>query len=257
MAVVNESPGVAAPRGVKLRRPARSAQLSRVIATAPGNRAPPPVSHPPCAPHGADGSCWSPGWPSWVGSAMFCSPGYIVRAGIEEAKILGRRQPIDAVIAALGTDAATRSKLELVRSVRAFADRELALDVGNSYTAFYAGRPRHAAPRTDRRAEDVVHPLHLVVSRHLKPSRSLPGILRPRRRPRRRPLPRRAGLRHRRPPLRRVQHPRLVQRPAPQAPSSATTTSPSPPPSSTRSPTTPHSFEGRVALQRELRQLRG
>ncbi len=71
-----------------------------------------------------------------VGSAMFCSPGYIVRAGIEEAKILGRRQPIDAVIAAPGTDAATRSKLELVRSVRAFADRELALDVGNSYTAF-------------------------------------------------------------------------------------------------------------------------
>jgi predicted aminopeptidase len=67
---------------------------------------------------------------------MFCSPGYIIRAGIEEAKILGRRQPIDAVIAGPTTDPTTRSKLELVRSVRTFAERELELDVGDSYTTF-------------------------------------------------------------------------------------------------------------------------
>ncbi len=71
-----------------------------------------------------------------AGTAMFCSPGYIARAGYEEAKILARRQPIDAVIAAPTTGAATRAKLELVRSVRAFADRELDLDVGDSYTTF-------------------------------------------------------------------------------------------------------------------------
>ena len=71
-----------------------------------------------------------------AGTTLFCSPGYVLRAGYEEAKILTRRQPIDAVIGAADTDARTRGKLELVRSVRTFAERELALAVGNSYTTF-------------------------------------------------------------------------------------------------------------------------
>ncbi len=71
-----------------------------------------------------------------AGSVLFCSPGYILRAGYEEAKILSRRQPIDAVIAAPATDTATRAKLELVRSVRTFAERELELAVDDSYTTF-------------------------------------------------------------------------------------------------------------------------
>jgi hypothetical protein len=28
-----------------------------------------------------------------AGSTMFCSPGFVIRAGIEEARILSRRQP--------------------------------------------------------------------------------------------------------------------------------------------------------------------
>ena len=71
-----------------------------------------------------------------AGTIAFCSPGYVIRAGIEEAKILRRRQPISEVIAAPGTSEATRSKLELVRSARAFAAEELNLDVGDSYTTY-------------------------------------------------------------------------------------------------------------------------
>ncbi|MFP4623905.1 MAG: aminopeptidase [Gemmatimonadota bacterium] len=71
-----------------------------------------------------------------AGSAMFCSPVYVLRAGVAEAKILSRREPIEEVIAAPGTDDRTREKLELVRSVRTFAERELDLAVGDSYTTF-------------------------------------------------------------------------------------------------------------------------
>jgi predicted aminopeptidase len=71
-----------------------------------------------------------------AGSTMFCSPGYVVRAGIEEARILSRKQPIGAVIADPATAPETRSKLELVRTAAVYADRELGLDVGRSYTAF-------------------------------------------------------------------------------------------------------------------------
>ena len=71
-----------------------------------------------------------------AGTALFCSPGYVVRAGIEEARILAGRKPIDAVIAAPGTSEATRQKLELVRSVRTFAADVLELDVSDSYTTF-------------------------------------------------------------------------------------------------------------------------
>ncbi|NIP80277.1 MAG: hypothetical protein GWM90_14065 [Gemmatimonadetes bacterium] len=71
-----------------------------------------------------------------AGSLMVCSPGYVIQAGVQEAKILSRRQPIPDVIAAPATDAETRAKLELVRNVRTFAAEELGLDVGDSYTTF-------------------------------------------------------------------------------------------------------------------------
>jgi predicted aminopeptidase len=71
-----------------------------------------------------------------AGSLMFCSPGYVIQAGVQEAKILSRRQPIDEVIASPGTDAGTRAKLELVRSARTFAVERLELDAGDSYTTF-------------------------------------------------------------------------------------------------------------------------
>ena len=71
-----------------------------------------------------------------AGSTLFCSPGYVLRAGMEEAKILGRRQPLDEVIDAPGTAEDERRKLELVRDARMFAERELGLDAGDSYTTY-------------------------------------------------------------------------------------------------------------------------
>ncbi len=71
-----------------------------------------------------------------AGSTLFCSPGFVIRAGVEEAKILSRRQPISDVIADPATSPETRSKLELVRMAATFADRELGLNVGDSYTTF-------------------------------------------------------------------------------------------------------------------------
>jgi predicted aminopeptidase len=71
-----------------------------------------------------------------AGSTLFCSPGFVIRAGVEEARILARKQPISAVIADPTTSPETRSQLELVRTAAAFAGRELGLDVGDSYTTF-------------------------------------------------------------------------------------------------------------------------
>ncbi|MGQ0815063.1 MAG: aminopeptidase, partial [Gemmatimonadota bacterium] len=65
-----------------------------------------------------------------------CSPGYVIRAGIEEAKILGRRRPIPEVIADPATGSTTRQKLELVTQARSFADAELGLAAGESYTTY-------------------------------------------------------------------------------------------------------------------------
>ncbi|HUG41915.1 MAG TPA: aminopeptidase [Longimicrobiales bacterium] len=70
------------------------------------------------------------------GTLMFCSPGYIIRAGIEEAKILSGRQPIEDLLASPLTEEGTREKLALVRMARTFASRELGLDVGASYTTY-------------------------------------------------------------------------------------------------------------------------
>src|SRR5688500_10314130 len=65
-----------------------------------------------------------------------CSPMYVIRAGIEEAKILSRRRPISDVLADPATVASTRAKLRLVVQARTYADRQLGLDAGESYTTY-------------------------------------------------------------------------------------------------------------------------
>lgn len=62
-----------------------------------------------------------------------CSPGYVLRAGYEEAKILWRRQPIEQMLQRGDLDPSTREKLELVLAVRTFARDTLHLRVGDSY----------------------------------------------------------------------------------------------------------------------------
>ena len=63
-------------------------------------------------------------------------PGYFVRAGWSEARLLLRREPIDALLARpdLGDD--LRGRLELTLAVREFAESALGLHVGESYTTF-------------------------------------------------------------------------------------------------------------------------
>lgn len=65
-----------------------------------------------------------------------CSPGYVIRAGIEEARILSRRQPIEVVATSPAADSVTRHKLALVIQARDFAARALDLAAGNSYTTY-------------------------------------------------------------------------------------------------------------------------
>jgi predicted aminopeptidase len=65
-----------------------------------------------------------------------CSPIYVIRAGVEEAKILSRRRPIARVIEDPATAPETRRKLALVLQARDFAEHALDLDVGGSYTTY-------------------------------------------------------------------------------------------------------------------------
>ena len=65
-----------------------------------------------------------------------CSPGYVLRAGWEEAKILRDRRPISDVVHDTTTAPEMRQKLRLVQNARAFAVRELELDAGESFTSF-------------------------------------------------------------------------------------------------------------------------
>lgn len=65
-----------------------------------------------------------------------CSPIYVIKAGIAEAKILAGRRPLPEVILDPATDERTRGLLTLAMEAREFAQRDLQLDVGNSYTSF-------------------------------------------------------------------------------------------------------------------------
>jgi predicted aminopeptidase len=65
-----------------------------------------------------------------------CSPVYVLRAGIEEAKILSRRRPIADVLEDPRTDARTRARLNLVLQARSFARHELGLRTGESFTTY-------------------------------------------------------------------------------------------------------------------------
>jgi len=65
-----------------------------------------------------------------------CSPIYILRAGMAEAKILSRRRPIADVVADPATRPVTREKLRLVLAVRTFAARIVGLRTGESYTTY-------------------------------------------------------------------------------------------------------------------------
>jgi len=65
-----------------------------------------------------------------------CSPIYVIRAGIAEAKILAARRPIPEVILDDSTDERTRVMLTWAREARTFAREDLELDVGDAYTSF-------------------------------------------------------------------------------------------------------------------------
>lgn len=69
-------------------------------------------------------------------SLAACSPGYVARAGWEEAKILRVRRPIQEVVHDTAVDAVTRAKLRLVQDARAFAELELGLDAGRSFLSY-------------------------------------------------------------------------------------------------------------------------
>lgn len=64
-----------------------------------------------------------------------CSPGYVLRAGWEEARILWRREPIRDVLQDQSVDPVIRSKLQLVLDARAFAE-EQGLTPGGSYQKY-------------------------------------------------------------------------------------------------------------------------
>ena len=68
--------------------------------------------------------------------ASACSPIYVIRAGIAEAKILRARRPIPEVILDPTTDDRTKTKLTFVMEARSYAIDVLELDVGRSYTSF-------------------------------------------------------------------------------------------------------------------------
>jgi predicted aminopeptidase len=61
---------------------------------------------------------------------------YLVRAGVAEAKILARRQPIIGLVADSTTPPAIASKLRLVLAARRFAEDSLGLHAKESFTTF-------------------------------------------------------------------------------------------------------------------------
>jgi predicted aminopeptidase len=65
-----------------------------------------------------------------------CSPGYVLRAGWEEARILAERRPIDEVVHDTTAPAEVRAKLRLVRDGRDFAERTIGLDAGRTFRSY-------------------------------------------------------------------------------------------------------------------------
>ena len=65
-----------------------------------------------------------------------CSPLYVIRAGYHEAMILSRRRPITRVIEDRTTSDTVRHKLQLVLQARSFAEHNLDLAAGDSYTSY-------------------------------------------------------------------------------------------------------------------------
>ena len=65
-----------------------------------------------------------------------CSPEYVLRGGWEEASILSDRRPIEEVVADPSTEPEVREKLLLVRDARVYAQRQLGLDPGKSFTSY-------------------------------------------------------------------------------------------------------------------------
>jgi len=61
---------------------------------------------------------------------------YIIRAGVAEAGILWRREPIERVVADPRTDPRTRGKLLLVLAARSFASDALGMPVKESFTTY-------------------------------------------------------------------------------------------------------------------------
>ena len=69
-------------------------------------------------------------------SCVACSPIYVVKAGIAEARNLRAPQPIVRGLADTTVDAELRGKLAYVLEARRFAADELGIDVGDSYTMY-------------------------------------------------------------------------------------------------------------------------
>jgi predicted aminopeptidase len=71
-----------------------------------------------------------------VAGCWACSPIYVLKAGLAEARILRARRPIAEVMTDSATDADTRGKLAFIWEARAFAAHELGIDVGDAYTQY-------------------------------------------------------------------------------------------------------------------------
>jgi len=67
-----------------------------------------------------------------------CSPVYVLKSGWAEAKILKARRPLYEAASDSSLDRRSRGKLTLVIEARAFAEEELELEVGDSYTTYAA-----------------------------------------------------------------------------------------------------------------------
>ena len=186
--------------------------------------------------------------------ATSCSPLYVLRAGWEEARILTARRPIEDVIVDPDTDdrharqAHLRAPGAHLRHRRAGTRRRRLLH------HLHPPRPRHPGDGAVRGRAGPPGGEDLVVSGG-GPG-SLPGILRPGRRPRRTAQAGRGGIRHLAAPHLRLQHPGVVRGPADvdgAAPGRDRCGADHP----SRGLARPPLGAGKRPLQRELRNLRG